>query len=423
MAALPPLQVFRDIAVVPVQSVAQHVARGGPIWPEFDTQVMPRHCRDRLPVDICPAPAGAGTVLHTPALWGGFLNPQFGHLIVEQLTRLPQSLAERPGDLILFTLPPRGSAQPPPVQTLPAPTPPAPTPPAPAPPVQTPPAPTQAAPTPPAPTLPDWIWQMLDWHGLRRDRVRLVDAPLRVAELRVAAQGEMMGTDATCGAYLDLLDRNTARQALTPAPSEMVFVTRAGLVANGQGGHAGEACLAAALRRSGAQVVDPATLPVRRQLEIYAGARVLVFSEGSAIHGRLLLGRATQDIHILRRRPRRDLAAQQLSPRCTRLRYHAAVGHRLGARMPGGANRLDLTAAIYDLQVVFDLFASLGHDLRPHWDLAAYHAAVVDDLRGWLAACKTDAEQVLANLALVRAAGFDLDRPFSLSPRAAPARP
>ena len=378
MPGLPPLQVFHEVPVVPVQSVAQHIAFGGPIWPDFDQQVAPRHCRDRLPVDRCPKGQEGAVALNEPAIWGGYLNPQFGHLIVEQLTRLPQSLAERPGDPLLFTLPPGGTAQ----------------------------------------AVPGWVWQLLHWHGLPRDRVRLVDRALVAATLHVAAQGEMMGKSVTSPAYLDLLDRNTARQALVADRSDVVFVTRAGMVAQGQGGHAGEAYLADALRRAGVRVIDPAQMPVRQQLEIYAGAGVLVFSEGSAIHGRLLLGRIAQSIHVLRRRPNRDLAAEQLAPRCDTVQYHAAVGHRLGARMPGGGNRLDLTAALYDLNVIFGLFDHLGHDPRPYWDDAAYRTAVVADLRGWLSTRRTDADQTLANLDLIKQAGFSLDEPFTLPPRA-----
>ncbi len=374
-----PLSLFRDVPVVPVQSVAQHVTWGGPIWPDFDHQVAPRHCRDRLPVDRCPATPTARGAPVDVALWGGYLNPQFGHLIVEQVTRLPQSLAEGGTDPVLFTLPPGGTAA----------------------------------------SVPGWVWQVLDWHGLPRDRVRLVDQPLQVGALRVAPQGEMMGTHRTAEGYLDRLDTNTARQSLTPDAAPVVFVTRAGLVARGQGGHAGEGYLADALRRAGVRVVDPAQWPVRRQLEIYAGARVLVFSEGSALQGRMLLGRVAQDIHVLRRRPNRDLAAEQLGPRCDRLHYYAAVKHRLGARMPGGANRLDMTAAITDLDVVLGLFASLGHDARPHWDAAAYRAAILDDLRGWFSHCRTAPDQVLANLAMLAQAGFSLDAPFTPAPRAA----
>ncbi len=374
------MQAFRDIPVVPVQSVSRHIARGGPIWPAFDTHVAARHCRDLLPVDRCPEAARRPRPFHRPVVWGGFLNPHFGHLIVEQATRLPQSLRDRPGDLYLFTLAPGQTEG----------------------------------------SVPGWVWQVLNWHGLQRRQMRLIRSDVLARDLRVAAQGEMMGTHVTGEAYLDLLDANMARRGLRPDRAPVVFVTRAGLVAQGQGGHAGEAYLAEVLAQSGVRVIDPLRHSVAEQLAIYAGARTLVFSEGSAIHGRLLLGRIDQDIHVLRRRPNRDLAAEALAPRCSTLSYHAAVGQRLGARMPNGIVSQNLTASLYDLDVIFALFGGFGHDLRKDWDDAAYRAAVQQDLRGWLETCQTAPDQLLKNLALLAQAGYSFD---PARPQSSPAVP
>ena len=371
MTDLAPMQVFRDIAVAPVSAASRHIAHGGPIWPDFDQQIAARHCRDTRPADACPATPATMQTLDEPAVWGGFLDRQFGHLIIEQMTRLPQSLRDRPDDLYLFTLP---VGQ------------------------------TEAG-------VPGWVWQALKWYGLRRDRVRLVDKALSVGELRVAAQGEMMGKQVTEAAYLDLLDANMAQRALVAQPAAVVFVTRAGLVAGGQGGHAGEAYLAQVLTRAGVRVIDPARHAIAEQLAVYAGARVLVFSEGSALHGRMLLGRLAQDIHVLRRRPHRDIGAEQLAPRCRELRYHATAGRRLGARMPGGGDRWDLMPAFYDLEVVFDLFGGLGHDLRMPWDDADYRDAVQRDLHGWLETCRTSKDQLLTNLKLIADAGYVVEAP------------
>jgi hypothetical protein len=49
------LQVFSDVPVVPVTLVHQHVALGGPIWPDFAGQTWVRHCRAGEPVDQMPA--------------------------------------------------------------------------------------------------------------------------------------------------------------------------------------------------------------------------------------------------------------------------------------------------------------------------------------------------------------------------------
>lgn len=366
---MPPLQRFDDITVVPLSELSRHVGCGGPVWPDFDAQTAPRHCRDGKPVDRCPEATEPLEKVEEPAVWGGILDLQFGHLVSEHMTRLPQSMAERPDDICLFAIKPGVDAA----------------------------------------ALPDWVGQALDWYGVPKARRRVVTVPLRVARLSVAAQGETLGWQRTEAAYLDLLDRNTARNGLTVDPCPVVYVSRAGLLRLGQGGHAGETYLGEVLMQVGVKVVDPARLSILDQCAVYAGAQVLVFAEGSAMHGRQLLGRVAQDIHVLRRRPNRDIGLSQLAPRCRDLRFHAAAGKQLGVQMPGGGMRYDLAPAFYDLDVVFGLFADLGFDLARHWDQDAYLASVAADLRGWFARCRTTPEQVLRNLELIAAAGVSLE--------------
>ena len=367
--ALPPLQVFRDIFVVPVSEVKKHMATGGPVWPAFDRQTLVRHCRDRLAVDMCaPAPQRARPLRH-PAIWGGFLNPHFGHLIIEHVTRLPQSLRERPGDLVLFTLPPGMHED----------------------------------------EVPAHIWALLDWYGVPRRKVRLVTAPILVAELSVAAQPEMMGKVVPAADYLDILNAAMARNGMVAEPNAVVFVARSGLVARGMGGHIGEGYLCRQLAALGVKVIDPASLPVRRQIEIYAGAKALVFAEGSAMLGRHVLGFLPQDIHVLRRRPNQDLCAPQLAPRCRHLCYHAVVGRRLGTEMPSGVNFYNRAVALYDLPALFAGFLELGIDLSQTWNTDDYRQDQSADDRAWIKKCTTSAVQVSRNLAILRSEGIDFD--------------
>jgi len=192
-------------------------------------------------------------------------------------------------------------------------------------------------------------------------------------------------------------------------------VTRAGLVARGQGGHAGEGYLAHVLAQAGVRVIDPGQMPLTEQMSAYAGAEVLVFSEGSALHGRCLLGWLPQDIHVLRRRSRRDTARVQLQARCRRLTYVEALSASLGAARRGMERRPHLTAALFDLDQVFRLFAALGIDLAPHWDNEAYLDAVRLDLAGWTDRVRTSAEQQALNLKTLAA--------FGMIPGAMPAPP
>ena len=366
MTGLPAMQLYRDVPVVPVLRARRSVAQGGPIWPDFDAQVAARHCRNGLPSDSLPSQPARLRPISRHAVWGGYLIRQFGHLVAEHLTRLPQSVRDRPDDLYLFTVE-RGDD---------------------------------------AASLPGYIWDVLGWYGVRRDRVRIITQPCLVARLRVAAQGEMLGGVPTSPEYLDLLETTAARNRLQPEPNRLVFVTRAGLAAKGLGGHAGEGYLADLLARLGVRVLDPGRVPIRDQLALYSGAGVLVFSEGSALHGRGMLGRLPQDIHVLRRRSWRNTARTQLAPRCVRLVYHQTLSGRLGTGTETRGSRVDLELAFYDVEALFAAFLACGIDLRPLWDQAAYRAAVAADLAGWSAANPTTPAQAAANLAVLAGLGF-----------------
>lgn len=367
---LSPMLRFDDIQVVPTQGVARHIAVGGPVWPDFNNQTLARHCRDGQPEDKPAKPARQARAMHRSAVWGGLLNPHFGHLIIEQLTRLPQSLRDRPDDPVLFILMPGME---------------------------------------PA-DIPRHVLQLLDWYGVAPKRRRYVTSPLNLDALFVAAQPEMMGQVSPKAAYLELLNLAMARNDLQSRPRDIVFVARPGFVAKGQGGLVGEAYLTDRLAAAGVEVVDPVKYSVHQQMEIYAGARILVFSEGSAMLGRHVLGYLPQEIHILRRRPGRDLCSYQLGPRCARLVYNPVVGERLGTEMPGGGQHFNLTAGLLDLDALFESFSALGVDLARDWNMQEYRSHVAQDARGWMENCHTAPDQVLRNLDRLRSFGVDIDQ-------------
>lgn len=362
MSGLAAMQIFHDIPVVPVTKVIRIKGNGGPAWPDFDRQVTARFCRDGVASDWKPEVADRLLPLSGRAVWGGFLAPQFGHLAAESVTRLPQSLRERPEDTYLFTAPPGETAE----------------------------------------SLPAFTWAVLDWFGLSRAQVKIVTEPCLVPELRVAAQGEMLGKLPTDPAYLDLLDANAAQKLPAITPGGIVFVTRAGMVAKGQGGHAGEGYLAQVLADAGVRVIDPGQISLPEQMATYRGAKTLIFSEGSALHGRCLLGRVPQDIHVLRRRSRRDTARPQLQARCRSVSFVEALSDSLGAARLEMRARPHLAVALYDLDQVFRLFASLGLDLKSLWDASAYREAARRDIASWMQSARLSPEQRDQNNALLR---------------------
>jgi hypothetical protein len=126
-----------------------------------------------------------------------------------------------------------------------------------------------------------------------------------------------------------------------------------------------------------------------------------------------MLGRARQEIHVLRRRSLRNMARAQLGPRCTRLACHQVSAARLGSATETRGSRSDAEVARYDVEILFRVFAGLGIDLRPHWDDAAYRAAVRVDLDGWMAANPTSRAQTVENLDMLN--DLDLDPPAAMA--------
>lgn len=380
MTWLAPMQHFQDVTVVPLGKMQRNVAWGGAIWPDYDTQLGARHLRSGVPADRIPDAPRKTEYMQGPAVWGGTLDRQFGHLIAENLSRLPQSLQTHPNDTYLFLVE-KG-----------------------------------VSPT----TLPDWIWQILDWFGLPRANVHIVTKALCVKDLYVAPQGEQLGKFTMQDIYLDVLDRNHARNALAVIPSDVTYVSRVGYAATGHGGHAGESYLTSVLAKLGVNVIDPAKMTILDQLATYAGAKTLVFAEGSAQYGRNLLGRIGHDVHVLRRRKGRDTGKEHLLARCNTVTFHPSVAGTLVARAANGMIYYNRNLALYNLDVVFALFASLGYDLPSHWDHAAYNHAACTDIVGWLENCPTTPEQFIINVDTVTAAGFDLDSADALARDAAP---
>ena len=121
------------------------------------------------------------------------------------------------------------------------------------------------------------------------------------------------------------------------------------------------------------------------QLAAYAGAERIVFAEGSALHGRQLLGRLEQDIAVLRRRPGKRMAEASLRPRCQSLRYHDVGDQILMAYWKSGAKRPNPALSLYDVGLLLRSLDSLGIDLRADWDDAAYAHAALADVEAWAA--------------------------------------
>lgn len=348
---LPRLQVFHDIRVEPMRKLnaRRFFGEGGPIWPDFAVQKSCRHNRNGKPADMPFAPDGRrAKKLAGDFVWGGFVQPHFGHLVAEHTTRLPLSLLHRPDDTYLYVISPRSAVD----------------------------------------DIPDYFYTICEWIGLPRSQIMFVTRPVEVETLRVAPQAEQIPQRPSPQYSLALYERIARANGVTPVPSDLLNVTRAGLPAKAKAAHVGEGHLVQCLKAAGVQVLDPGAVSLKQQLSIYSGARRIVFSEGSAQHGRALLGHRAQDIVVLNRRPRMITAKAVLDPRCDSLRYVEATSANLAFMDKEGDPRLSMgrALAVYDLDVLFAAFRDFGVDLRAHWDTAAYQAAIETDILAWLKA-------------------------------------
>lgn len=344
------VQTFPDVAVMPFQALWDHDPQGGPAWPDFETQTTARFCRQHgVPVDVPPRLEPCRAEIAEDAIWGGYIHPHFGHLISEHLTRILPSLHARPDDLVLFM--------------------------------------THEGQDPA--TVPVFFYDILHWYGLPRERIRIIAQPTMVRRLSVVPQGEVLWGKAPDASYLDLLDALPGRNGLRPRPDNIVYVGRMGLVTKGQGSHLGEGYLVRHLQDLGITILDPARLGLREQLECYAGAKTLIFAEGSTLHGRQLLGRVRQDVHVLKRRVR-YLARPNMRPRVRRLNYVNTNGGTLRVRDRADKGFPHRNAVFYNTEALLACFDALGLNLRARWNQQAYLSAALDDAAQWEAAKPDD---------------------------------
>lgn len=343
---LAPMQCYRDVTVTASQGQTLKLIHGGPIWPDWDNAILARHRRDGEVSDLRPQPGPVAHTLSGDYVWGGQLIPHFGHLISEQTMRLAQSAQDRPDDPALFILQKNIPEQ----------------------------------------GVPGFVWSVLDWLGYPRSKARIVKETTKVDRLWVAEQAEMLGEIPPTATYLDLLEKNSCAKGLRPLHCELVYVSRAQLNSPQEGRLLGESYLCAMLEALGAQVCYPETLSLADQMAVYAGARHLIFAEGSAMHGRQLLGRADQSISVLNRRPGWRTAEAALRARAASVDYHDVCPTILAPSSANGFLKLALGASIFDQQALIAAFESLGLPLGSVWDAKAFQTAVEADLRLWLSA-------------------------------------
>ncbi|MCG3168964.1 MAG: hypothetical protein CALGDGBN_00474 [Pseudomonadales bacterium] len=255
--------------------------RGGPLWEDWEGCQCFRHRRSGLAIDHKPFPyAGKFHVTNKKLAWCGPVCDHYGHQVADFSSRiLPYKFL----DDIYYCFANRFSDG---FTSLDG--------------------------------APVFFKAILEWFGVPKSRVVIINSPVIVEELVCVPQMEEVGVGPK-DEYLELLTQNERTAEINPRPiGKKYYISRAGMSAR----FAGEAYIEYLFTRAGFKVVRPECLSLKEQLDIYRSASVLVFSEGSALHTLQLLGRVDADVHVFERRSGANLAKKLLAPRCGVLIYH-----------------------------------------------------------------------------------------------------
>lgn len=337
---LAPMETFYDVLAGPSFSRRSP----GVLWPDFENQ---RHARlwqrgraicERPKID----PFGA-QIIDEPAVFVSMYDNHFGHMVSETVPRIPQSLAEFPDLPLYFTCREPMSIK----QTS------------------------------------GMFRAVIDWLNIPHDQIRFIHSPTRFRELHIAPQAETLDGPLGSPEYYDLLEERIQGNLPDVTPSGVTYVART-LMPPQQGQSAGEKHLVACLQKLGVRVIWPERLPLHDQMRIYAETKHLVFAEGSAIHGRQLMGRLDHHVSILRRRFRSHVAQHQITPRCTTMNYVGTFGGALNFVGPEGIVVDHAMCSQYRLGPLFEHFEGLGVPLKRVWDQRAFEAQRDEDVLNWV---------------------------------------
>jgi hypothetical protein len=336
-AFLPPI-----IATVPF--------RGGPVLGDGVLDRRLRHRRGHAPVDSCAARAtAAADHLAGEYVYAGACIDHFGHALAETLHRILPARALFACRRLLFVdvasgRPPGGCAD-----------------------------------------LPRAMQQPLRYLGVRPRDVTVVHRDCSVACLHVAEQGSTL-FGGPVAPYIDMLQAHqTAHLGPQPPPAGRLYVSRSKLRHGGL--ILGEAYLEKLLAAEGWTVLHPQTARYEAQLRAYRSAEVVLFAEGSAVHGTELLARLGRCLLLPRRNTEAWAIEAALRPRATEFEVlprgtplgSVVIEPDTGAPIEGyGINLPDIAAVAWRLR-------TLGLAELAALDVAAFRRAARRDLAAYLA--------------------------------------
>ncbi len=367
------LNAFSNIPVMPTARIDHRAEEtcGGPVWPDWESRVAERHCRNHKPADQRPAEQAPCAVFDMDhAFWGGLVDQHFGHQIADFSMRIIPSRFVDPKARLVFSI----GAKPP----------------------------------------PPWFLDLLGWCGVERGSVFGVRQPTMFRHLRVVGQPEQLwGAGAPAGEHLDVMDRfMAAKPKLSAAIDKVVFVSRAAVPAS-KARVAGERYIEQCVEEAGGVVFRPETASIAQQMTVYRTARRLVFSQGSALHLLQLTGRGLGAVSILESRPGVSNFLPFLQPRC-KLAHTMNVAPRLVAGLNIHGEREDSAAiAVARPELLVREFREAGLDIGRGFREEAFRREAHDDVVSWVKAAlarrrRTNWRESYLNIAEdLRAAGYE----------------
>ncbi|QLQ20584.1 MAG: hypothetical protein HZT43_21410 [Exiguobacterium profundum] len=213
------------------------------------------------------------------------------------------------------------------------------------------------------------VKEVMDWCGLPPDRLCLVDRPMQCDRLRTVPLPEEISDSIPTPGYLALLEENAARLSLRPA-AERASMSPALACWPGRAAFTPRRLSDRPASTAGLRHPSPESVSLRRQMEVYAGAETLVFAEGSALHGRQLIGWRDQTIAVINRRGGSRMARSALQARSRATLHVDAVRVIAVPTSPEGREMVE-TGLCFLIPCACRRLATAGIDLSRDWDPSA----------------------------------------------------
>lgn len=335
----------------PVQARAK-TSFGGPILGRSPTENRLRHFHSRNPVDYFDDSSKFEKKLSGEWNYLGLLVPHFGHAMAESFHRILSSQRRFQCRNWLVVGPRQNS-------------------------------PYGAA------ALPRFFLDAVSLFGIKSEQIFVLTQDSIVERLNIVEHESSLGMSPKPQYLDDLRDHMTtelAKRTSSAPAAERIYVSRSALPPGGT--LLGERWLESVLIKSGFTIFHPENHSLVEQLQVYTGAQVVIFMEGSACHGAELLGTRMLNNCILipRRSSHVDYFRNILKPRANSMSVFSGF-FDIGT----AASQSGRVTPAYHLSVSLIDPEGLRRFLSENYDIDlgylnfdSYRVAAIDDLERYI---------------------------------------